>query len=159
LPSVTRTQDSPEYFAAYQLLVYDYYIEQASHILELPKKELKKVQMVYGPKMFSLIEKMGDEARVAPLPELHAMHPALRGQSATKKGAKVTVVFVAPVVTPAALPFVDAVLCQPGARVALVSEHSAASLSENSASGLPRISKCRSSKRPTFSRRSSVQRP
>jgi len=67
----------------------------------------------------------------APLPELHAMHPALRGQSATKKGAKVMVVFVAPVVTPAALPFVDAVLCQPGARVALVSEHSAASLSEN----------------------------
>jgi len=35
-------QDSPEYFAGYQLLVYDYYIEQASHILELPKKELKK---------------------------------------------------------------------------------------------------------------------
>jgi hypothetical protein len=263
LVSADIDQDSPEYFAAYQLLVYDYYIEQASHILELPKKELKKVQMVYGPKMFSLIEKMGDEARVAtngvvggdsfgnghfltsggamtgmvghsagvlrywqardagatpeaavrdlaqsiregtqgwlgvaqeysqavpinfgaeriaeiaaasgldtkarapaidatrrkrhsllpldpsdwrrlflrngrvlsaPLPELHAMHPALRGQSATKKGAKVTVVFVAPVVTPAALPFVDAVLCQPGARVALVSEHSAASLPEN----------------------------
>ncbi|MEA2839991.1 MAG: hypothetical protein QOF41_1321 [Methylobacteriaceae bacterium] len=264
LVSADIDQESPEYFAAYQLLVYDYYIEQASHILELPKKNLKKVQMVYGPKMFSLVEKMGEEARVAtngvvggdsfgnghfltsggamtgmvghsagvlrywkardggadaetaicdlaqsiregtqgwlevsaqeysqavpinfgaeriaaiaaatgldtkarahaidatrrkrhsllpldpsdwrrlflrngrvlsaPLPELHAMHPALRGQHGTKKGAKAAIVFVAPAITPDALPFIDAVLCQPGARLALVSEAPAGALPEN----------------------------
>lgn len=56
---------SPEYFAAYQNLIYDYYIEQCSEILELPKSELRRAQMVYGPKMFSLIERMGDDARIA----------------------------------------------------------------------------------------------
>ena len=39
-------RDSPEFFAAYQQVVYDYYIEQCSEVLELPKKDLKRVQMV-----------------------------------------------------------------------------------------------------------------
>lgn len=56
---------SPEYFAAYEQLVHDYYMEQISEILELPAKELKKIQMVYGPKMFSLVERMGESARLA----------------------------------------------------------------------------------------------
>ncbi len=58
--------ESPEYFAAYQVLVHDYYLEQCSEVLEIPKRELKRYQMVYGPKLFSLIEQVGDDARVAP---------------------------------------------------------------------------------------------
>jgi hypothetical protein len=56
---------SPEYFAAYDQLVYNFYIEQISEILELPAHDLKQIQMVYGPKLFSLIERMGENARVA----------------------------------------------------------------------------------------------
>ncbi|KAF2748659.1 hypothetical protein M011DRAFT_400073 [Sporormia fimetaria CBS 119925] len=57
--------DSPEYFAAYQLLLYDYYISQASLVLEIPPHELRRVAMVYGPKPFSLVERIGTDARVA----------------------------------------------------------------------------------------------
>ncbi len=58
-------KESPEFFAAYQHLVYDYFMEQSAEVLELPKKDLMKVQMVYGPKLFSLIERMGSDAQVA----------------------------------------------------------------------------------------------
>ncbi|MFL5580378.1 MAG: acetyl-CoA carboxylase biotin carboxylase subunit family protein [Gemmatimonadaceae bacterium] len=57
---------SPEYFAAYDQLLHSYYMEQISEILEMPAKELKGMQMVYGPKMFSLVERMGESARIAP---------------------------------------------------------------------------------------------
>ncbi|KAJ5041377.1 hypothetical protein J3E74DRAFT_470052 [Bipolaris maydis] len=53
------------YFAAYQLLLYDYYISQASLILEISPDELRRVAMVYGPKPFSLVERIGNDARVA----------------------------------------------------------------------------------------------
>lgn len=56
---------SPEYFAAYQYLLRDYYLEQAALILEIPKEELADVQMPYGPKLFSLVEQIGDDAQVA----------------------------------------------------------------------------------------------
>lgn len=56
---------SPEYFAGYDQLVHNYYMEQISDILELPASELKQTKMVYGPKMFSLVERMGDNAMVA----------------------------------------------------------------------------------------------
>jgi len=52
---------SPEFFAAYQHLIYDYYMEQAADILEIPKRELMKVQMIYGPTLFSLIERVGSD--------------------------------------------------------------------------------------------------
>jgi len=58
-------RDTPEYFAAYQHLLRDYYLEQAALILEMPKQDLMKVQMPYGPKLFSLIEQVGADARVA----------------------------------------------------------------------------------------------
>jgi hypothetical protein len=247
--------DSPEFFAAYQHLVYRYYIEQAADVLEMPREELEAVQMVYGPKLFSLIERVGDDPRVAangviagdsygnghfltsggamtgmighsqrvleywqtrqagtsvaeaieglaagiredthawlhvsaqeytdalpinfgaeriaqltekggldagaraaaidanrrkrhsllpldpsdwrrlflrngkvhsdPLPELHAMHPALRSQKPTVKGTKVTVVQLLPSGSRSALRFVKAVLGQPGVRMALLCE-------------------------------------
>ena len=57
--------DSPEFFASYQQLIYDYYIKQAAEILEIPRQELMKVQMIYGPTLFSLIERVGDNAQVA----------------------------------------------------------------------------------------------
>ena len=58
-------RESPAFFAAYQNLLHDYYLEQAADILEIPKHELKQIEMVYGPKLFSLIERVGDDALVA----------------------------------------------------------------------------------------------
>ncbi|GLW08060.1 hypothetical protein Misp01_31900 [Microtetraspora sp. NBRC 13810] len=57
--------ESAEFFAAYQHLVYDFYLEQCADVLELPKESLEKVQMLYGPKLFSLVERVGDDALVA----------------------------------------------------------------------------------------------
>jgi hypothetical protein len=64
LPSGTRT-DSAEFFAAYQQLIYDFYIQQAAEVLEIPRPMLKTVQMIYGPTLFSLIERVGDDPLVA----------------------------------------------------------------------------------------------
>jgi FHA domain len=57
--------NSPEFFASYQQLIYDYYIKQTSEILEIPRQELMKVQMIYGPTLFSLVERDGDDALIA----------------------------------------------------------------------------------------------
>ncbi|KAH7383190.1 hypothetical protein BKA66DRAFT_529711 [Pyrenochaeta sp. MPI-SDFR-AT-0127] len=59
------SKNSPEYFAAYQSLLYDYYISQASLILEVSSDQLRRVSVVYGPKPFSLIERIGVDARIA----------------------------------------------------------------------------------------------
>lgn len=56
---------SPEFFASYQQLIYDYYIKEAADILDIPRQELMKVQMIYGPTLFSLIERGGDDPLVA----------------------------------------------------------------------------------------------
>jgi pSer/pThr/pTyr-binding forkhead associated (FHA) protein len=58
-------RDSPEFFASYQQLIYDFYIKQAAEILEIPRQELMKVQMIYGPTLFSLVERAGDDALIA----------------------------------------------------------------------------------------------
>lgn len=57
--------NAPEYFAAFHQLTYDYYIKQASEILEVPREELKTVQMIYGPTLFSLVERVGDDPLIA----------------------------------------------------------------------------------------------
>lgn len=54
-----------EYLSAYQQLLREYYLEQVSLITEMPKAELEKIQAPYGPKLFSLIEKVGADALVA----------------------------------------------------------------------------------------------
>lgn len=56
---------SSEYVAAYKHMLRDYYLDQAALILEMSREELETVQMPYGPKMFSLVERMGTDARVA----------------------------------------------------------------------------------------------
>ncbi|GHO57670.1 FHA domain-containing protein [Ktedonobacter robiniae] len=56
---------SPEFFASYQQLIYDYYIKQAAEILDIPRQELMKVQMIYGPTLFSLVERVGDDPLIA----------------------------------------------------------------------------------------------
>ena len=56
---------SPEFFAAYEHLIYNYYIEQAADILEIDKRDLMKVQMIYGPKLFSLVERVGPDPLIA----------------------------------------------------------------------------------------------
>jgi len=62
---VGTNPDSPEFFASYQHLIYEYYMKQAAETLDIPRQELMKVQMIYGPTMFSLIERVGSDALVA----------------------------------------------------------------------------------------------
>lgn len=57
--------DSPEFFASYQHLIYNYYMEQAADILEISKQDLMKVQMIYGPTLFSLVERVGADPQIA----------------------------------------------------------------------------------------------
>jgi hypothetical protein len=57
--------NSPEFFASYQHLLYDFYIKEAADILDIPREELRKVQMIYGPTLFSLIERVGNDALIA----------------------------------------------------------------------------------------------
>ena len=64
LPAGTNS-DSPEFFASYQHLIYEYYIKQAAEILEISRQELVKVQMIYGPTLFSLVERVGDDPLIA----------------------------------------------------------------------------------------------
>lgn len=59
------SKDSKEYFAGYQHLLYDYYIEQASYILEIPPDQLRRISIVYGPKPFSLLERIGVDSKIA----------------------------------------------------------------------------------------------
>lgn len=65
---ITKTvkKDSAEYFAAHQRLLYEFYIQETSKILEISEEELKGVRMAYGPKLFSLVERVGDDPHVAP---------------------------------------------------------------------------------------------
>ncbi|MDP9870289.1 MULTISPECIES: hypothetical protein [Streptosporangium] len=58
-------RESLEYYAAYRHMLRDYYLEQAAHILEMPKEHLQKVATSYGPKMFSLVERVGADPLVA----------------------------------------------------------------------------------------------
>ncbi|MEU4565069.1 hypothetical protein [Micromonospora sp. NPDC023956] len=64
VPPGTARQ-STEYVGAHQRLIRDYYLEQVSLILEMPRADLEKVQLPYGPKLFSLVEKAGADALVA----------------------------------------------------------------------------------------------
>ncbi len=263
LPEGTDTQ-APEYFAAYDTLVYDFYAKHVGDILEMPTEEIKKLQMVYGPKLFTLIERVGADALLAPngvvagdsfgnghfltsggamtgmvghswrvyeyyqardagvphqqairtladkikedtscwlhvsakeyseavpinfgaeriaqitalggipasaraaaieatrrqrhslipldpsdwrrvflrngkvyaapLPELHAMHPALRGQQSRKKGARATIAVVAPDLQPATLRFIEGALSQPGTKLGLITQGSIDALPES----------------------------
>jgi hypothetical protein len=57
--------ESPEYYAGHQKLQLDYFIEQASLVLDLPQSIIRSSQMVYGPKMFTLVERMGDSPMLA----------------------------------------------------------------------------------------------
>jgi hypothetical protein len=56
---------SKKYIGAYQQLLREYYLQQASLILEIPVEELETIQLSYGPKMFSLVEQVGADAQVA----------------------------------------------------------------------------------------------
>ncbi|MFG1948686.1 hypothetical protein [Nonomuraea sp. NPDC048826] len=64
VPTGTDLQ-SAEYYGAYQHMLYEFYIEQAAEVLGIDQSALRRVQMAYGPKLFSLIERMGEDALVA----------------------------------------------------------------------------------------------
>lgn len=64
LPEGTES-NSPEFVAAYRHILYDFFLEQAAGILELSVHELRHVTVLYGPKLFSLVERVGDDPRIA----------------------------------------------------------------------------------------------
>jgi hypothetical protein len=66
LVPVGTNPNDPSFLAAYQHLLHRYFLEQVSLVLEVPVEDLERVQMVYGPKLFSLVERIGDDAQVAP---------------------------------------------------------------------------------------------
>ena len=66
LVSADVDKNSVEFFAAHQKLLYDFYIQEAAKVLELPEEDLRGVRMAYGPKIFSLVERIGDNAQLAP---------------------------------------------------------------------------------------------
>lgn len=57
-------KESAQYYAAYQILLYDYYIAQAALILEISPDKLRQISIVYGPKPFSLVERIGLDAHI-----------------------------------------------------------------------------------------------
>ena len=59
------SKESPEYFAAHQFLLYDYYVEQAALILEMEPHVVRRAGVYYGPKPFSPVERIGEDARIA----------------------------------------------------------------------------------------------
>ena len=64
IPAGTN-RDSAEYFAAYKHLLRRYFLDQASLVLEIPERDLDDVQLIYGPKLFEVIERIGKDAQVA----------------------------------------------------------------------------------------------
>ncbi len=62
-PGTSRS--SREYMGAYQQLLREFYLEQVSLITEIPVSELEQIETPYGPKMFSLVERVGADALVA----------------------------------------------------------------------------------------------
>jgi hypothetical protein len=56
---------SPEYVASHIQLLHEFFIEHAAAVLDLPKDEVRKVTMIYGPNLFSVVERKGDSALVA----------------------------------------------------------------------------------------------
>jgi hypothetical protein len=58
-------RDSAEYFAAYKHLLRRYFLDQASLVLEIPERDLNDVQLIYGPKLFEVVRRMGRDAQVA----------------------------------------------------------------------------------------------
>lgn len=64
VPEGTDTT-SKEYLAGYQQLLREYYLDQVALVTEIPRTELEDIQMPYGPKLFSLVERMGADALIA----------------------------------------------------------------------------------------------
>nr|WP_108913811.1 MULTISPECIES: hypothetical protein [Frankia] len=56
---------SKQYRAGVQHLMREFYLDQVSQICEMPVSELERIQMPYGPKLFSLVERAGVDAQVA----------------------------------------------------------------------------------------------
>nr|CAH60156.1 putative component of transmembrane efflux complex [Streptomyces tenjimariensis] len=57
--------ESPEFFAAYQLLLKEFLLDRAEEILEMPRRQIEKINTFYGPKLVHVEEHAGTDARVA----------------------------------------------------------------------------------------------
>nr|CAF31535.1 putative component in exporter complex [Micromonospora olivasterospora] len=57
---------SKRFFAGHQLLLRQYFLDQVSLITEIPRAEMERNQLSYGPKLFTIAERVGQDALVAP---------------------------------------------------------------------------------------------
>ena len=55
---------SSEYYSGFQFLLHDYFREQVSRLTEIPKSEVRRIQLAFGPKLVTVTEKLGVDARV-----------------------------------------------------------------------------------------------
>ncbi|GAA3372901.1 hypothetical protein GCM10020367_30740 [Streptomyces sannanensis] len=64
--SADTDDSSPRYFAAYQQLLKEFFLDRAEELLELPKKVVKRINTFYGPKLVTITMRAGTDAQVAP---------------------------------------------------------------------------------------------
>ncbi|GAA3275696.1 hypothetical protein GCM10020218_022830 [Dactylosporangium vinaceum] len=57
---------SRRFFAGHQFLLRQYFLDQISLITEIPRDEMERNQLSYGPKLFTITERIGEDALVAP---------------------------------------------------------------------------------------------
>ncbi|MCO5969052.1 MFS transporter [Actinoallomurus soli] len=57
---------SKRFFAGHQFLLRKYFLDQISLITEIPRDEMERNQLSYGPKLFTITERVGQDALVAP---------------------------------------------------------------------------------------------
>ncbi len=55
---------SSEYYSGFQFLLHDYFREQVSQLTEIPKSEVRRIQLAFGPKLITVAEKLGVDAQV-----------------------------------------------------------------------------------------------
>ncbi|SEG92328.1 hypothetical protein SAMN02982929_05531 [Saccharopolyspora kobensis] len=58
-------RESPDYFAAYQQLLYDFFFDHAEELLEMPREKLTGINTFYGPKLVTVAARIGVDAQIA----------------------------------------------------------------------------------------------
>ncbi|WP_082456811.1 MULTISPECIES: MFS transporter [unclassified Frankia] len=58
-------KDSKPYFAGHQFLLRRYFLDQTAQLTEIPRRAIEYNQLSYGPKLFTVTERIGLDALVA----------------------------------------------------------------------------------------------
>lgn len=61
----TRSIRSAEWFAGHRHLLFHYFIDEASKLFGVPKDQLSRATVLFGPKLFRFVLRIGDDPQVA----------------------------------------------------------------------------------------------